>query len=70
MPTDDDPNHKQRWAKANTSADQFHKHLDRCRRCREQPMNLCPVGFLFLTQATADGTEAMTAGFAPGSPRG
>lgn len=24
--------------------DAFHAHLDVCRQCREQPMNLCPAG--------------------------
>lgn len=26
------------------SQERFHKHLDTCRRCREQPFNLCEVG--------------------------
>ncbi len=28
--------------------DRFHAHLDRCKRCREQPFNLCPVGDLYI----------------------
>ena len=26
------------------AAKAFHDHLDVCRRCREQPFNLCPTG--------------------------
>lgn len=26
----------------------FHKHLDECEQCREQPMNLCLVGAIIL----------------------
>lgn len=28
--------------------DQFHGHLDACRQCRENPMELCPAGALLL----------------------
>ena len=24
--------------------DSFHRHLDICKRCREEPFNLCPTG--------------------------
>lgn len=26
----------------------FHEHLDKCRRCRDQPFNLCDAGALAL----------------------
>jgi len=35
----------------------FHAHLDECRRCAEQPFNLCPVGARLLG-AAATGTVA------------
>lgn len=31
--------------------DQFHAHLDVCVRCRERPMDLCPVGGMLLRLA-------------------
>jgi primosomal protein N' len=30
---------------------QFHEHLDACKRCREQPFNLCPAGAQALRKA-------------------
>jgi hypothetical protein len=34
------------------SANEFHAHLDVCRRCREEPFNLCTTGLrLALKQA-------------------
>lgn len=32
--------------------DLFHDHLDICKRCREQPMNLCNLGSNLLLKAT------------------
>lgn len=32
----------------------FHAHLDGCRRCEQQPFNLCPVGARLLRAATED----------------
>lgn len=29
----------------------FHAHLDVCKRCREQPFNLCPIGNAELQKA-------------------
>jgi hypothetical protein len=31
----------------------FHRHLDECTRCREQPFNLCPEGAAALQAAVA-----------------
>jgi hypothetical protein len=28
----------------------FHDHLDVCSQCRNQPLNLCPIGFAFLKE--------------------
>lgn len=39
----------------------FHDHLDACRRCRENPMDLCPVGSVKLREA-ALGPEASIPG--------
>lgn len=38
---------------AQVAIDSFHAHLDCCRRCREQPFNLCPIGRFTLTRETA-----------------
>jgi hypothetical protein len=35
----------------------FHAHLDECKRCREQPFNLCSVGLRRL-KATSQGYRA------------
>lgn len=32
----------------------FHAHLDECRQCREQPFNLCDVGFRLILEAPVD----------------
>ena len=32
-------------------ADAFHAHLDVCRRCANEPFNLCPTGFAALKKA-------------------
>lgn len=32
-------------------ADEFHGHLDVCKRCADQPFNLCPVGAQLLQRA-------------------
>ena len=37
----------------------FHKHLDRCAQCREQPFNLCPKGALFLQHEGGKASEAL-----------
>jgi hypothetical protein len=31
----------------------FHRHLDVCAQCRNQPFNLCPSGYSLLTVAVA-----------------
>lgn len=36
-----------------TQADAFHAHLDDCKRCRENPFDLCPMGGLLLTLAAS-----------------
>lgn len=43
---------------AMTPSAQFHAHLDRCKRCAEQPFNLCPVGAQLLGAAGAPPREA------------
>lgn len=30
--------------------ERFHKHLDECQQCREQPFNLCSLGADLLTR--------------------
>jgi hypothetical protein len=42
----------------------FHAHLDECKRCREQPFNLCPIGLRRL-KATSQGYRA---GFGRATP--
>jgi transposase len=32
----------------------FQEHLDRCRQCREHPLELCPLGAWLLQKAVAD----------------
>ena len=39
-------------AAESVAADNFHKHLDNCYRCRNRPFDLCPVG-AFLLEAAA-----------------
>jgi hypothetical protein len=34
--------------------DKFHKHLDECKQCRENPFALCFVGTLLLDAAAAE----------------
>lgn len=36
------------------SAAAFHRHLDACRQCRENPFSLCAVGHALLTGAAND----------------
>lgn len=31
----------------------FHNHLDRCQQCRDNPFNLCGVGYFILRQVAA-----------------
>lgn len=35
----------------------FHQHLDVCKRCREQPFNLCIVGQAKLREAVQQATK-------------
>ncbi len=35
-------------------SNKFHEHLNVCKRCREQPFNLCKVGSLILRAAIKD----------------
>jgi hypothetical protein len=35
----------------------FHAHLDACKRCREQPFNLCVTGEKLLKEAALGRTE-------------
>lgn len=34
-----------------TEVDDFHKHLDNCKQCREQPFNLCSIGHTLIHKA-------------------
>ena len=45
---------------AATPADDFHAHLDVCKRCADEPFNLCPVGANLLQRA-AEATATPTA---------
>jgi hypothetical protein len=40
--------------------DAFHDHLDACKRCREQPHNLCAVGLPLFEAAGRAAAEAAT----------
>lgn len=33
--------------------DEYHRHLDECKRCRNNPLSQCPVGLSILLRATA-----------------
>ena len=35
----------------------FHAHLDRCKRCRERPFDLCPAGAILLAQEATTQAE-------------
>lgn len=41
--------------------DVFHSHLDLCRRCRDEPFNLCRVGSTLLAKAATDLGDSMRA---------
>lgn len=53
------------WQKADKSSAEFHRHLDRCRQCEQDPMNPCLVGAFLLRQAGADAAAAVALGFNP-----
>lgn len=38
--------------KPKINPDIFHSHLDNCKQCRENPMNLCQIGQVSLANAT------------------
>jgi hypothetical protein len=40
------------------SDNKFHDHLDVCKRCEQQPFNLCPVGDLLIRAEVAKITPA------------
>jgi hypothetical protein len=37
----------------------FHDHLDVCSQCRNQPLNLCPIGFAFLKEEALKGIPVL-----------
>jgi hypothetical protein len=37
--------------------ERFHAHLDACKRCREQPFNLCATGEKLLKEAALGSAE-------------
>jgi hypothetical protein len=39
--------------------DKFHKHLDECKQCRDNPFDLCPVGHVILTGELTEGKNEM-----------
>ena len=39
--------------------DAFHRHLDECKHCDENPFNLCPVGKLLFERAGKAVTNAL-----------
>ncbi len=47
-------------------ADGFHKHLDECKRCANEPHNLCPTGAILIRCAFATIELPFTMG---GKPR-
>ena len=47
-----------------TLVDKFHKHLDRCAQCRENPFNLCPKGAIILSAAVSAGMISAQQSFA------
>jgi len=34
--------------------DKFHAHLDECERCRDNPFDLCPKGYVLLTEVVPE----------------
>lgn len=38
-------------------ADAFHAHLDKCRRCKENPFDLCPFGAIAIKLAAKEAGE-------------
>ncbi len=46
----------------------FHDHLDRCERCKNNPMDLCPTGALFLQHEGSNAQRRIAAsmGIKPG----
>ena len=49
--------------------DEFHAHLDVCKRCREQPFSLCPIGAVVLTKVFGNETETLYDQTAPSRER-
>ena len=47
----------------------YHKHLDVCRRCANNPFDLCPIGALALAKEFKEATKDVP-GFEHLSPRG
>jgi hypothetical protein len=45
-----------------TWRDVFHRHLDTCPRCRQSPMDLCPMGAVLLRAAALYDAPAPPAG--------
>jgi hypothetical protein len=39
------------------AVEHFHAHLDACKRCREQPFNLCATGEKLLKEAALGSVE-------------
>lgn len=44
--------HQAQTPRQEPNPDLFHDHLDICKRCREQPTNLCSLGSKLLLKAT------------------
>lgn len=38
----------------NQNKNVFHEHLDKCKRCRENPFDLCTIGLILIKQAVND----------------
>jgi len=50
-------------------ADRFHKHLDRCKQCRENPFDLCSEGVIILSAFLAQNNIAfMNQSLLPATP--
>lgn len=37
----------------------FHDHLDVCKRCADQPFNLCPIGVKALKESVESGEKVL-----------
>lgn len=43
---------------ATEAQDRFHRHLDNCKQCSDEPFNLCPTGERLLLDAVKEIRES------------